>query len=80
MRKKKKKTPNILIDLFFFSFLLFLTQIRRQKKKWERLELDGVTPHECNNKKKAVPTSTRRTVVGLDSESQIAALAEEVKG
>ena len=31
-----------------------------QKKKWERFDLDEVTPHECANKK-TEPTSASRT-------------------
>ncbi len=51
-----------------------------QKKKWERFELDGVTPHRCPKKKEeqaAIPATA--TVMDSDP-SQIAALSEEVKG
>jgi hypothetical protein len=51
-----------------------------QRKKWERFELDGVTPHKCKKKEQeqdaAIPPAA---VLQLDNGSQTAALTEQVK-
>ena len=49
-----------------------------QKKKWERFELDGVTPHQCKKKEQQeeAPAGTKTI---FDNDPQIAALAEQVK-
>jgi hypothetical protein len=50
------------------------------RKKWERFELDGVTPHQCKKKEQeqdaAIPPAP---VLQLNNGSQTAALIEQVK-
>jgi hypothetical protein len=57
-----------------------------QKRKWERFQLDGVTPHQCKKKEEeaagtAATTSTTQAaaVSQVDNGPQIAALADQLK-
>jgi hypothetical protein len=65
--RKKKKIPTYTLIYSFFVFLLFLTQSRGQKKKWEHFKLDEVKPHQCVVKKKekesvGIPPTNTTTV------------------
>jgi hypothetical protein len=50
----------------------------RQRRKWDRFELDGVTPHVCKPKREQQKQQPQPQPIPLSEGPQIAALAHEV--
>jgi hypothetical protein len=51
-----------------------------QKKKWERFQLDGITPHQCAvNKKEAAKMAAPTTTATTDLSKEIAAIKAQLQ-